>query len=94
MLNVARTAYSRRLHFVSPFVERELGKQQFSMAANRQHSKCPILHCLSAGDAEKHGPAVAYLATAWHRLPPHVREAIFTLVDGSLAQQELETGRS
>jgi hypothetical protein len=36
---------------------------------------------LSSSDASGCGPDVRYLAEAWPHLPPHIREAIFTLVD-------------
>lgn len=46
---------------------------------------------LASSDAHADGqqdPAVGHIAGAWPHLPPHVKEAIFTLVDGALAQRE------
>lgn len=34
--------------------------------------------------------AIRYLADAWPLLPPPIRDAIFTLVDGALLQQQLK----
>ena len=30
-------------------------------------------------------PSIQFIADAWPKLPPHVREAIMTLIDGALA---------
>lgn len=43
---------------------------------------------------DTYDPAPQYLADTWSLLPPHVREAIFTLVDSALLQQKLTGGQS
>jgi hypothetical protein len=53
-------------------------------------NQCP---CSSPGDSE-FSPSIQYIADAWPRLQPHIREAIFTLIDATLRQQQLEGGQS
>lgn len=53
-------------------------------------NECPFS---SPGDTE-FSPSIQYIADAWPRLQPHVREAIFTLIDATLRQQQLEGGQS
>jgi hypothetical protein len=53
-------------------------------------NECP---CSSPSDTE-FSPSIQYIADAWPRLQPHVREAIFTLIDATLRQQQLEGGQS
>ena len=48
--------------------------------------------CPAAGDAE-FTPSIQYIADAWPHLQPHVREAIFTLIDAALDQQKSERGQ-
>jgi hypothetical protein len=38
--------------------------------------------------------SIRHIADAWPNLKPHIREAILTLIDGSLAQQQLAKGDS
>jgi hypothetical protein len=53
-------------------------------------NECP---CSSPSDTA-FSPSIRYIADAWPRLQPHVREAIFTLIDATLRQQQLEGGQS
>jgi hypothetical protein len=39
-------------------------------------------------------PAVQRMAQAWPSLPPHIREAVLTLVDAAFVQQQLEGRQS
>jgi hypothetical protein len=39
--------------------------------------------CDSAADASSLAPSFLFIAARWSRLPPHIREAIVTLVDCS-----------
>jgi len=48
--------------------------------------------CPPAGGSE-FTPSIRYIADAWPHLQPHVREAIFTLIDATLRQQQLEGGQ-
>ena len=75
------------------------------LAANELHSEekplgvfwewtrgcdCQCLTSLGKKNAESLQPLIA----AWPHLQPHIREAIFTLIDASLAQQPLAGGES
>ena len=51
---------------------------------------CRCLTSLGKENAESLRPLIA----AWPHLQPHIREAIFTLIDASLSQQSLAGGES
>lgn len=76
----------RRLHFVSRYSvttceNPKNGDQQFG-----QHENC--CNCRSLADSDRGWPPdLEKVADAWPHLPPHIREAIATLVDGSLPNQ-------
>jgi len=85
-----------RLRFRSPATE--IGNDS---AANdlRQSEKSPeatgecaaFAACQAASDDDAECPApLCLIAQAWPLLPPHIREAILTLVDVSLLQSEQE----
>ncbi len=40
--------------------------------------------------SDSFAPSIAYIRRAWPSLPPHIREAIFTLIDSALLQQGSE----
>jgi hypothetical protein len=64
----------------------QLEHSDSSRAAPAQHLAVTEGHCVAAnGTAGPSIPAtVCRIADAWPELPPHIREAIFTLVDAGL----------
>ena len=51
-------------------------------------SACEVTESFDAVVAESDPacqPSIRFIADAWPKLPPHVREAIMTLIDGALA---------
>ena len=75
------------------FLRKDLGILFFLVAADRQRTGCPDCQALADSVTEL-SPDLRYINERWHLLQPHVREAILTLVDASLAQQALEGGQS
>jgi hypothetical protein len=64
-------------------------KQQDSSAAHALQGSGANWQALTPSDADRHEDrgipaAVARIADSWPRLPPHVREAIVTLVDATV----------
>ena len=45
---------------------------------------------MASSGSELLPPHLRYIEERWWLLPPHVREAILTLIDGALVQQQLE----
>jgi hypothetical protein len=66
----------------------------FELAADRQRNQGSNCPSLASSDSESLPPHLLYIEERWHLLKPHIREAIFTLIDAALVQQELEGGRS
>jgi len=65
----------------------------FLVAADRQRTDC--LNCPLLASSGSELPAhICYIAEHWPHLKPHIREAIFTLIDAALVQQEFEGGQS
>ena len=70
--------------------DNDLGETSIDVSVNGQCLNCPDGRFLASADIVKRS-SMAHIAKAWPHLPPHVREAIFTLIDGSLAQQQSES---
>jgi hypothetical protein len=78
----------------------ELPKHGCDIGSGSSHAPSEALW---QGDSDSDGPprplgtrnlAMECLADAWPTLPPHIKEAIFTLIDGALLQQKLKGGRT
>jgi len=67
-----------------PVALQRVASSQDFMAAAWQRTDCRNCPFVAAPDGEL-PPHLRYIAERWDRLPPHVREAIFTLIDASLA---------
>ena len=63
----------------------------FPVAAHWQRTPAPNCPSLAAPDLEL-SPTVSYIAARWALLPPHIREAILTLVDSGVAMHVEEGG--
>jgi hypothetical protein len=61
------------------------------VAAHWQRPPAPNCPSLAASDTEL-SPSVSYIAARWALLPPHLREAILTLVDSGVATRAEEGG--
>ena len=57
------------------------------VAAHWQRPPAPNCHGLTTSDT-RISPTISYIAARWDFLPPHIREAILTLVDAGVAVQE------
>ena len=61
-----------------------LRKTPESGSVNGEHVKCPHCRFLASIDAKKHARVLAEIARVWPHLKPHIRGAIFTLLDCAL----------
>ncbi len=61
------------------------------MAAHWQRPPAPNCHELAPCDADL-SPSIRYIAARWDFLPPHIREAILSLVDAGIAVRAEEGG--
>ena len=75
-----RSFDSRRLHSLNQDTDNDLGKIEKSLGVSGECST--DADCLSeAVSVSSFAPTIAYIAERWQHLPPHIREAILTLVD-------------
>ena len=72
----------------------QVTESQNSLAAVWQRTECPNCQSLTPVGSDQNSPSLRYIARHWSNLQPHIHEAIFTLIDAALVQQELEGGRS
>lgn len=81
----------------SQVVDRKrLATYQNSLAADGQRTDCHTCPFAAASDNEL-PPHLRYIAERWDCLQPHVREAIFTLIDASQpnsCDEECKIGKS
>jgi hypothetical protein len=63
----------------------------FPVAAHWQRTPAPNCHGLTAPDTGI-SPGIGYIANRWDFLPPHIREAILTLVDAGVVLRAEEGG--
>jgi hypothetical protein len=94
---LAWSYFGTRVRFPPPplsksLSEEELEKQSSELAANGQQSAGPYCQLEASYDASVGGPSVRYLTEAWPKLPPHLKEAVITLVDAALALRLSEGG--
>ena len=78
---------------LTTFPGNDLQKQPSPLGVSWECPGGTECQCPAASDTE-FTPSIQYIADAWPHLQPHVREAIFTLIDAALDQQELERGQS
>lgn len=84
---------SRRLHSSKSLPESGLEKLDSGLASNGHQSGDPGWLALLPAVASEYGPALRYLVEAWPHLPPHIRAAIFTLVDSVAPPFDTEGGQ-
>ena len=70
--------------------ETQVASSDLALAAVWQRSLCSNCQSVARSDASELPPSVRFVAERWHLLPPHVREAVITLVD--VATSNLEGG--
>jgi len=64
-----------------------LADSSFSVAADRQRNLRP--NCLSEAlsgteSSIESDPAIEYIRHAWPNIPPHIKDAVFTMIDAAL----------
>ncbi len=69
----------------------DLGEQPSGRAANGECGRVRTCQGGAPSDATPL-PAITFIAAAWPRLKPHVREAILTLVSAGLCTEEVRSG--
>ena len=72
------------------FTNKELANDHAESAAVWQRNQVPPCQSLTLPDSEGSlfaDPALEYLWRAWRHLPPHVKDAVVTLIDAALLQQ-------
>ncbi len=67
-----------------------LAVSSFSLTADRQRNFRPNCPSEALSDSKETDPTLEYLSRAWPLLPPHIREAVLTLVDSSLSLRRVE----
>ena len=78
----------------------DLRQSHNGVAAHALQSTVSDRHSSTSNGSDSHdcecqsNASIRHIADAWPHLKPHIREAIFTLIDGSLAQQQLAKGGS
>ena len=92
---------SRRLHLPKELCDNDLQQAPSGLAVNGLHSEDAASHQPSPDDTiapagdDLANTSIRYITYAWPHLQPHVREAIFTLIDAALPDQHrLEGGQS
>jgi hypothetical protein len=63
------------------------------LAAHWQRAVCPSSHSLTSSGTDNLASSVRYIADRWQLLPPHVREAVITLIDAACLQHQSDGGR-
>jgi len=67
---------------------KEVSELEIGLAADRQRKDCANCQLLASSgrdDYEESDSSFAQIKAAWPHLPPHIREAISTLLHASLA---------
>jgi hypothetical protein len=85
---------SRRLHFCNSSDNNELPKIEKALSAPGQRPSGAAFLCAAPNDVASQAlpPAVARLAKLWPDLPPHIKEAINSLIDAALSHDAREAG--
>ena len=63
-----------------------LAVSSFSLTADRQRNLRPNCPSEALSDAESPSepdPAIEYIRRAWPEIPPHIKDAVFTLIDAA-----------
>ena len=59
----------------------QVTQSQSTLAAVWQRNSCANCRELALSDTVETPASVQFIAERWHLLPPHIREAVLTLVD-------------
>ena len=82
---------SRRLHSLNQETSNDLEKSTSSLGVSWERSEdgdCPQ----EAVTVSSFGPTLDYIAEHWPSLPPHIREAVLTLIHSASVSQDCERG--
>lgn len=82
---------SRRLHLLNQETGNDLEKSEESLGVSWEHSKDGECR-LSTLAVSSFGPTLDYIAEHWPSLPPHIREAVLTLIHSASISQSCEGG--